>query len=78
MSNLKEKFGKFELGKTQVKSVKGGVERIYTWTCTWVRARQIATETFHGNLQSASDFCVGKSNCTCTNTSGIAGRTDGN
>jgi hypothetical protein len=24
MSNLKEKFGKFELGKEQVKSVKGG------------------------------------------------------
>jgi hypothetical protein len=26
MSNLKEKFGKFELGKAQVKSVKGGAE----------------------------------------------------
>jgi hypothetical protein len=36
MSNLKEKFGKFELGKAQVKGVKGGSDQQTTVTC-WVR-----------------------------------------
>lgn len=37
MATLKEKFGKFELGKEQVKSVKGGSEdqdRVICWVRT--------------------------------------------
>jgi hypothetical protein len=63
MATLKEKFGKFELGKEQVKSVKGG-----GYTCiAFVKRSGTATITqSFQTLKEANDFCaqVGNS-CTC-------------